>query len=286
MKSEEEILGKTSHMYSTKTDRAWDSFQESIAGEEGQKRFVKKEIVSPPVIFKIAATFIILLGLGWGIRMWLHSRQHLVQTAWNQKMVNLPDGSTVFLNGNSQLTYPDKFSAKTRVVRLQGEAFFKIKKNRSRYFIVKTQSAQIQVFGTSFSVNAPKGQARVEVLVKTGIVGLSSKENPANSLILHPGEFGLLNNNKIGKSVVPDINYLSWQTKVFHFQQEKLAGVVNVLNRAYAKYIVLSDDSLQQLQLTSTYENVGLNTILESICLTFHLKQEKSGNKIILRPKN
>lgn len=285
MKSEKEILKEAGHMYSAKTDRAWAAFQENIIGEE-EKQFVKKVIYSRPLLFRIAAVFIILLGLAWGVRMWMHSRQHLVQTAWNQKMISLPDGSTVFLNGNSQLIYPGKFLAKTRMVKLQGEAFFKIKKNKRRPFVVKTKNARIQVFGTSFNVDAPEGQATVGVLVKTGIVGLSSEDNQAHPLILHPGEFGLLKDNKTAKSSVPDINYLSWRTKVFHFKQEKLARVVKVLNRAYAKNIILSDDSLQYLQLTSTYNNVGFDTILESICLTFHLKQERSGNKIILGLKN
>ncbi len=286
MKSEKEMLKKTSHMYSAKTDRAWASFQENIAGKEEKKQLVQKAIHSRPLLFRIAAAFIILLGLGWGIRTWMYSRQHSVQTAWNQKSVLLPDGSTVFLNGHTRLTYPGKFSAKARVVSLQGEAFFKIKKNKRRAFIVKTKSARIEVFGTSFNVNAPEGQTTVGVLVKTGVVGLSDKDNPTHPLILHPGEFGLLKDNKAGKSAVPDINYLSWQTKVFHFKQETLAGVVRVLNRAYAKNIVLPADSLRHLQLTSTYENVDLDTILESICLTFHLKQEKLGNKIILGLKN
>jgi len=281
MKSEKEILKEAGHMYSAKTDRAWAAFQGNIAGEEEQQP-VKKTIPGRLLLFRIAAVFIILVGLGWGIRTWIHARKHLVQTAWNQKMVLLPDGSTVFLNGNSQLIYPGKFLAKTRVVSLRGEAFFKIKKNKRRPFIVKTKSARIQVFGTSFNVNAPEGQTTVEVLVKTGVVGLSSEDNPAHPLILHPGEFGLLKDNKTAKSSVPDINYLSWQTKVFHFKQEKLVRVVKVLNRAYAKNIVLSADSLRHLHLTSTYDNVSLGTILESICLTFHLKQKKSGDKIIL----
>jgi len=285
MKSEKEILKEAGHMYSAKTDRAWAAFQGNVAGEEEQQP-VKKTIPGHPLLFRIAAVFIILVGIGWGIRTWMHSRKHLVQTAWNQKMVLLPDGSTVFLNGHTRLTYPDKFSAKTRVVSLQGEAFFKIKKDKRSQFIVKTKSARIQVFGTSFNVNAPEGQTTVGVLVKTGVVGLSGKDDPAHPLILHPGEFGLLKDNKPGKSSVPDVNYLSWQTKIFHFKQEKLARVVKVLNRAYAKNIVLSADSLRHLQLTSTYENVSLGTILESISLTFHLKQKKSGDKIILGSKN
>ncbi len=136
MKSEKEILKKTGHMYSAKTDRAWASFQENLVVEEVNQP-VKKSLPGRPVLYRMAAVFLILLGLGWGIRMWIHSRQHVVQTAWSQKMVLLPDGSTVFLNGHTRLTYPGKFSAKTRVVSIQGEAFFKVKKNKRIPFIVK-----------------------------------------------------------------------------------------------------------------------------------------------------
>ncbi len=281
MKSDDEILEKSIHMYSTKTDRAWAALQKDITRDEARKRFANIGILSPG-FFKFAAAFIILLAMGWVIRQWIQPQQHRVQTVWNQKMLMLPDGSTVFINGSSKFTYPDKFPGKTRVVKLMGEAFFKIKKDSIRPFIVKTQNANIQVFGTSFNVNAPEGQSRVEVLVKSGVVGLSMRKNPAQSLILHPGEFGLLSNNKTSRLPAPDINYLSWQTKIFHFRKENLATVVDVLRHAYAKDIELSADSLKQLQLTSTYEKVDLDTLLKSICLTFHLKQEKSGNKIIL----
>ncbi|VAW28548.1 hypothetical protein MNBD_BACTEROID07-337, partial [hydrothermal vent metagenome] len=92
MKSEKEILKEAGHMYSAKTDRAWAAFQENIAGKKEEKQPVKKTTIGYPLLFRIAAAFVILLGLGWGIRMWIHSRQHLVQTAWNQKTLSLPDG--------------------------------------------------------------------------------------------------------------------------------------------------------------------------------------------------
>ncbi len=285
MRVEEEIMEKSGYMYNRKTDQAWAALQKGIDREEKSGLFVKQS--NPfPFILKIAAVFIILLALGWGIRQWIKTRQHVVQTTWNQEMIKLSDGSVVYLNGNSKLSYPDKFSAKTRVVTLRGEAFFTISKDPGKSFVVKTKAAQIKVFGTSFNVNAPDGQSKVEVLVETGVVGLSTRKDPANPVILHPGEFGVLNADNISKSAVKRINYLSWRTKTFYFQQDKLSTVVSELGRAYAKNIELKADSLQNLQLTSTYKHVDLDAILESICLTFHLKQEKSGDRIILQSIN
>jgi transmembrane sensor len=278
---EHKLLKEVAHMYSAKTEEAWGAFQEKISRNKIQDKKVSTRIF----LIRIAAACIILLGVGWVISFWLQSRPHTVQTTWSQKKVPLPDGSTVFLNGHSTLTYPRHFRGKKRTVSLRGEAFFYVTKNKKHPFVVKTNAARIQVLGTSFNVNAPKGKDKVEVLVKTGVVGLSSAESNTKSVILKPGEFGMLKGSHVTKSAIPNVNYLSWRTKTFRFEKTELGKVISTLNHAYAQQIELSSDSIRQLPLTSTYDSVKLDTLLASICLTFHLERVSSGRKIILRPK-
>ena len=89
-----------------------------------------------------------------------------------QKTVTLADGTKVWLNGNSELTYPATFEADHRTVQLTGEAFFDVTKNPTKPFIITTNKAKVTVLGTSFNVRAITAESATEVVVKTGKVGL------------------------------------------------------------------------------------------------------------------
>jgi ferric-dicitrate binding protein FerR (iron transport regulator) len=216
----------------------------------------------------------------------INTKTEKVETASSQRQVTLPDGTLAYLNGNSILTYPKTFGAKQRLVTLSGEAFFKVTKNLVKPFIVETQSARIKVLGTSFNVLAPPRANRVEVLVKTGMVSLSPIHNQNDRLYLKKGDFGLMESGKTKRALDPGENYLSWQTKRFQFKNETLKDVTEVLNHAYITHILLASDSLKQLRLTSTYNKVSLETIVKSLCLTFHLKSTQNGNDIVLSAVN
>jgi len=101
----------------------------------------------------------------------------------NVKNDTLPDGSIITQNKNSTLRYPTAFMGKTRVVELTGEAFFNVRHDPQKPFIIKVNDVQITVLGTSFNVkNSGK---TTEVVVETGIVSVQRQQQTA---VLHPGE--------------------------------------------------------------------------------------------------
>lgn len=275
--------GKARYLYSKKTDEAWSNLHKKI--EQDGVPEMKPAFFTSWAVW-IAAVLILLLGLAWGIRSIVNTKVEKIETASSQRQITLSDGSIAYLNSNSYFTYPKVFGERDRKVTLSGEAFFKVTKNPLKPFIVVTQSARIKVLGTSFNVLAPKGNDRVEVLVKAGIVSLSPINNSKDKLFLKKGDFGLMQAGKTKRGKAPGINYLSWQTKKFQFKDEKLINVVHVLNHAYAKRILLETDSIGQLRLTSTYNQVSLETIIQSLCLTFHLKASESRDEIILSAVN
>ena len=87
----------------------------------------------------------------------------------------LPDGSVVALNSNSKLVFPKQFNGDTREVTIEGEAFFDVKPNPEKPFIINAGKAQIKVVGTSFNVSAYPETETLEVVVKTGKVQVISK---------------------------------------------------------------------------------------------------------------
>lgn len=283
MESQKDFIEKTGYLYSRKTDKAWSGLRNRIEQDRIPER---RPSFYTSWTVRVAAVLIILMGLAWGIRSVISTRVEKVETASSQRQVTLPDGSIAYLNSNSYLTYPKIFGVKNRKVTLSGEAFFKITKNPVKPFIVETKSARIRVLGTSFNVYAPSGNDQVEVFVKTGIVSLSSIQNRKDKLYLKKGEFGITQDGKTKKVKAPGVNYLSWQTKKFQFNNEKLKDVADVLNHAYITNIQFATDSIGQLRLTSTYNRVSLETIVRSLCLTFHLKATHQGDKIILSTVN
>lgn len=279
MEPQNDFLKKTGYLYSKRTDEAWSGLLNKIEQEEIHD--LKPSFFSSWAV-RIAAIMVILLGLAWGIQQMINSKTKTVETASFQRQVMLPDGSIAYLNGNSSLTYPKNFGTKTRKVTLIGEAFFKVTRNPIKPFIVETKSAQIRVLGTSFNVLALPGNDRVEVLVKTGIVSLASIHNNKDRVFLKEGEFGMMNAGKAEKAQAPGENYLSWQTKKFQFKDAELKNVVETLSHAYATHILLDSDSIGQLRLTSTYNQVSLKTIVQSLCLTFHLESTQNNDEIVL----
>jgi len=205
-----------------------------------------------------------------------------LQTAYNQSMVELSDGSIVHLNGNSSLVYPVEFQGETRSVKLVGEAFFDVKPNKQLPFIIETENARIQVLGTSFNVNASNLKGDVEVLVTSGKVRLQDVQNPKQELILEKGDFASLRNNEIQKDSLININYLSWQTKLLHFENSPLSEVVQTLNRTYAVQIDLEEQKLGKLHLTSKYDQMEVDVLLDAMCLTFNLNKKVENDRIIL----
>ena len=279
MESQKDFIKRTGYLYSKKTDAAWSNLQDRIE----QDRQVPE--IKPPFYsswaFRIAAGLIILVGIAWGIREMAGVGVEKVATAFNQRQVTLPDGTVAYLNSNSNLTYPKKFRGNNRTVTLSGEAFFKVSKNPLKPFIIETHAAQIKVLGTSFNVNTV-GNNRVEVLVKTGVVSLTSSQNIKNMLYLKRGDYGVVEAGEVNTAKAPGVNYLSWQTKKFQFNNDKLKDVTEILSHAYAKKIVLESDSLATARLTSTYNQASLNTVIQSLCLTFHLKATQNNNEIVL----
>lgn len=242
--------------------------------------------VSWSTMLRIAAMLIIVVGITLGTyKIVYHPRTtklQVAQTAYNEggKTITLADGSRVYLNGNSQLRYPEKFASDQRLITLQGEAFFEIERNPQKPFIINANGAQIVVMGTTFNVNT-QGK-KVEVLVKSGAVQLSLLKSPEKNLILQKGDFGIIDKDIVKKIKHPGNNYLSWKSRYLVFKGENLEEVSRQINHAYQVNIQFSDPSLKKLRLTSVYDQQTLDNILESLCLSFPVQYEKKNNQITL----
>ena len=100
----------------------------------------------------------------------------------------LPDGSTVWLNAGSKLTYNKNFNTATREVELSGEAYFDVKKDEHHPFIIHTSAMHIKVLGTAFNVKSYPGDKSSETSLIRGSIEVTMNNRPQEKIILHPSE--------------------------------------------------------------------------------------------------
>ncbi len=265
-------------------DKAWAKVSNRIAAEEDNKKIVLRPRV--PLFMKIAASALIIIGLGWAGWRIVTPANVVVATAANEKnvTVTLPDGSKVWLNRSTTLTYPSKFTGNRRDVKLTGEAFFDVERDESKPFTIDAGNASIRVLGTSFSVLSDNGNNEVEVLVESGSVMVTSS-NGNNSVTLKPGYIGRVSDQTEANQLNYNNNYMSWNTDKLVYNGEELITVFEDLKHAYGIEITTDDPEINRLTITSVFEELPHDTIIKVICTTFNLKYEKNGEQYMLIKK-
>ncbi|HEX2969451.1 MAG TPA: FecR family protein [Bacteroidales bacterium] len=272
-------------------DKAWNNVYAKISGNLSENREAPvRSIFRRYTFLRIAAAILIIVSFGAITvlvnRTGYFSKEIAVVSGDDQRnlQVDLPDGSRIFLNRNSRLTYSSDFGRNQRSVKLTGEAFFEISPDKSKPFTIDAGKAIVRVVGTSFSVLTENENSEVEVFVKTGKVLLSEKSSE-KSLELDPGYIGKTESGNIGKSVNTDQNYLSWNTGMLDYKNEKLEVVFSDLKKVYNMYIIADDPSILQLPWTSPINYQPQDNIIKMICLSFGLSYTKDGNVYHLSEK-
>lgn len=201
----------------------------------------------------------------------------------NHKKVVLPDGSTITLNAESSLTYPEKFSDSIRQVTLIGEAFFDIKKDISKPFIVNTEDITIKVLGTSFNVKSYPEDKRTETTLVTGKVEIFQQkiEKP---IILTPSQRAVFDKekNSVKLDKVDSEDIIAWREGKLVFDQTPLKQVVSDLNRKYDVEFVIRSDTLLQYKYTGEFNNLSLEEVLELLKISSPIDYKLVNNKIML----
>ena len=144
----------------------------------------------------------------------------------------LSDGTTVYLNAESELTYPVKFSENDRRVFLKGEAYFDVQRDTSKPFVVEANSLEIRVLGTEFGVRAYQDEGSIRTTLKKGMV---SVENEENKVVLTPGMQASFN-KETAKMDVREVNvdlFLAWKDGRLVFDNCSLENILEDLGKWY-----------------------------------------------------
>ena len=178
----------------------------------------------------------------------------------------LPDGSEIWLNSKSSLTYPDRFAADKREVQLNGEGFFKVVSDRQHPFVVITKDMEVTATGTQFNVSAYDNDAWTSTNLMEGAVAIRSEQHGL-SHALKAGEAVVLykEHNKLYLKA-SDIDEISWTKGEFRFREMSLEDIAKRLERNFNVTIVFEDQRLKNRRLTGAfYHHQSIENILKAI---------------------
>jgi transmembrane sensor len=238
------------------------------------------------------------------------SDQHINGKGSKAKLT-LSDGTTVWLNAGSSLSYDSAFNKNIREVALTGEAFFDVAKNKNKPFIIHTSKINIKVLGTAFNVRSYATDKTTEASLIRGSIEVSFKDNPGRKIILKPNEKIVVDNDLTPGNVptvpVSDngkktaalpaamitklthqyktgaIIETSWIDNKLIFQDESFDQIARQLERWYGASIVFNNDRLKENHLTGSFTNETLQQALDALKLTasFNYKTDKNNNVTI-----
>ncbi|WP_461634191.1 FecR family protein [Labilibaculum euxinus] len=190
----------------------------------------------------------------------------------------MPDSSIVTLNKNSSLQYSNKYGIKNRTVKLNGEAFFFVRKNTRLPFIVDCSGLFVEVTGTSFSISNCMNSKQINVYVTSGQVKVYDKKGKLE--ILNPGDMIVYNktNKTLNKPhAEKNSNINSWLTQTLAFDDCPLQQVINDINNHYKVHIQLDVKNIENCRLSANFEKSSLESVLKIICLSFNLELINDG---------
>ncbi|WP_163716014.1 FecR family protein [Mangrovibacterium lignilyticum] len=173
-----------------------------------------------------------------------------VELAYNELIVprggeysiTLSDGTEVFLNADSKLRYPVKFSSGERNVELDGEAYFKVAHNKEAPFRVKTNDMQVEVLGTEFNISAYSEDNSIQTTLINGSVKATNLLHHQD-IILEPGQQAELEKNSGQMSAENvDISFsVAWRNGLLRFDEKPLGEIMKTIERWYDVEVVFDD---------------------------------------------
>ncbi|MGC4102682.1 FecR family protein [Ferruginibacter sp.] len=260
-------------------DAAWQRFKNRVTYREQQAKPVKRMSW-----MKVAAAVVVLVGIGLISYFVFNKETAPKEIAFRslQQVVNdtLPDASVVTLNKNSSLTYPEQFKGDTRAVALKGEAFFTVTPNKEKPFIIAVNDVQVKVVGTSFNIKEMKDAT--QIVVETGIVQVTHN---GQTVALKAGERITVSkqDTELKKESSADKLYNYYRSKAFVCDNTPLWKLVEVLNEAYDTSIIIGNNSIRNIPITTTFYNEPLDKVLLIISETLNITVAKKGDSIVLQ---
>ena len=219
--------------------------------------------------------------------------------AGSKSKVQLPDGTQVWLNADSRLTYGQSFSGPLREVQLTGEAYFDVVRDKTRPFIIHTSSIDVKVLGTAFNVRSYPGEKTTETALIRGSVEVILHNNPEKKIVLKPNEKLVVENKeparvaeegapppleptlmitkgkvRVDKKDETSVIETMWVENKLAFDNDSLSAIALAMEHWYNIKMVIKNDKLKSVPFTGIFENKTIPEVLEALSLSRHFRYD------------
>lgn len=221
--------------------------------------------------------------------------------------VQLPDGTHVWLNAGSKLTYDREFGGQIREVTLIGEGYFDVVRNEKKPFIIHTAKMDVKVLGTRFNVKSYPNDNTTEAALIHGSIEVSLKDRPSERIVLKPNEKIVVANRDTGTAIEPSaprrgqepeplvtISHLTYQEKdsaivetswlenKLAFVDESFKDLALKMERWYGVTIQFNDEKTAALRFTGAFENETVEDAMRALNITAAFNYKFQGRHIIV----
>lgn len=241
-----------------------------------------------PTWIKVAAVLLIAILPATGVYYFTSTTNTglqplIVEVSKGQKAnITLPDGSKVWLNSDSKLTYQNDFNKEKRELKLNGEAYFEVAPNPAKPFTVYADDLSVRALGTAFGIKAYKEDKVISSILMHGSVLVKT---PDGDTILVPNERVQYNKELHKKNVTTVTNatdFTGWIHNELRFENESLEEIAKTIKRIYNVNVVFNSERLKKQRYTGTINNNSLESIFNIISLTSPVVYKVDSQKVIL----
>ena len=246
--------------------------------------------------FKVAASLAILIAAGFTFilsqlpidqQTISETKEIVKETKPGEKLKTmLPDGTIVYLNAGSRLTYPDNFGDSSRIVVLKGEGYFEVAEDKSRPFTVRTHSMDVTALGTEFCVNVSQDNAKDLVALVSGKLLITNVKN--EQIKIDSGYTVRLSreDHSFSRSNINYLTEVAWKDGALHFESDSFNEIVQTLALNYGVEFIM-DPRLNRINdtYTGTFKNESLDNVLKVLSFSMNFNYEINGKKVLIKSK-
>ncbi len=294
------MLGASDPRFIGREKQAWQKIEREIYLREQQPTVSISKAWRFSMSYGVAAALLVLV-MGVVVYLSLNRSSDLLLTQGMLTIshpgevdtfhTQLPDGSVVWLNKSSYLTYSQNYGREDRVVELVGEGFFEVAKDSTRPFSVLTQNVRTTALGTSFNIRAFPEQGEVQIALTSGKVQVSmaaQSSDKLGSVSLIPGEeiTYSMNDQNYKKELFDPEERLAWKSGVLYFKAANISKVAEMIEKWYGVDIQIRDETKLQSKITATFQNESLERVLEVVnSISVDYQCNWDGKRVLIQAK-
>lgn len=258
-------------------DEMWQNLSQKVKAERsvGRRHILK-------IIYRVAAVVLLPVAVFLGVVAYYEGGRSeagdtpfsFVVDSGQKASMTLPDGTKVWLNSASKLSYYPSYNQEDRRVYLNGEAYFEVAKNPDKKFVVSCQGVEIEALGTTFDV---KGYEDDEIVSTSLLEGAVRVSHEGQSVLLAPQEEVSFDKEMklFAKSSIDDSRQVDfWRRNILYFRSATLAEIAKTMERLYGISVVFESEELKDISFSGSIRNNSLTNAFYIISLTYPLTYE------------